>query len=60
MKIITKQFKDKIVCTLPNGHEVEVCMISMQGEDVCEETDLAEAARLAHQSLQLHPSNSSK
>ena len=54
MKIITKQYKDKIVCTLPNGKEVEVSMISMEGEDVCEETDLAEAARLAHQSLQLH------
>ena len=59
MEIITKQFKDKIVCTLPNGQEVEVSMFSLNGEDVCEETDLVEAARIAHQCLVLHPNNSS-
>ena len=57
MKIITKQYKDIIVCILPNGKEVEVSMISMEGEDVCQETDLTEAARLAHQSLQMYPDN---
>ncbi len=51
MKIITISREDRIECRLPNGHIVEITMISLEGEENRIELDIHEAVRLVRQNF---------
>lgn len=46
MKISLRRVDDSIICTLPNGRELELVMISAIGEEHCVELDLQYAEQL--------------
>lgn len=33
MKIITERLRESILCTLPNGDQIEITMLCAEGED---------------------------
>ena len=53
MKVTVERSSDQIVCTLPDGKQVEIAMFSLHGSHIVEETDLNNAAHLVGQSLSL-------
>ena len=53
MKIIANRHNELIECKLPNGKIIEITMVSVKGEEVFLDTDIHEAVRLIHQSLNM-------
>ena len=51
MVITTQQLNDSVVCHLPDGREVEIIILSMEGEDITVETDLPEALKVLRRYL---------
>ena len=43
MKVIAKRVEETVVCTLPQGLEIEIIMISAEGEEYHAEPDLHSA-----------------
>lgn len=58
MNVTVERKTDEIVCTLPDGKQVEIAMFSLSGNDMMQETDLKTAAHLVGQSLNLIGVNS--
>jgi len=46
MKIITKQLPESILCTLSTGDQVEVTMLTADGEDCYAEPSIEGAVRI--------------
>ena len=46
MKILASKLEDSVVCTLPDGHRVEIIMVSVEGEYVYDVPDISEAVKL--------------
>ncbi len=40
MKILVSRLPESVLCTLPNGEQVEITMLSAEGEDVLSEPDI--------------------
>jgi hypothetical protein len=53
MKVTVQRNDDEIVCILPDGKEVEIAMVSLEGEEALEEKDLNNAAHIVGQNLEL-------
>lgn len=48
MSITTQQVKDSIICGLPDGRQIEISMVNMEGEDAEVELDVHTALRVLH------------
>lgn len=46
MKIIASQLTESVLCTLPTGDQVEVTMLSLEGEDCCAEPSIEGAVQI--------------
>lgn len=43
MRVIATQYEDSVVCTLPQGREVEIIMVSAEGDECHAEPNLNSA-----------------
>lgn len=46
MSITTTRIKESIICSLPDGRQIEISMVSLEGEEVEVELDLTVALRV--------------
>lgn len=56
MKIRAQLVGEAIVCELSDGHQIEITMVSVMGEDVFAETDIQYAVRLIEENIRLFSS----
>lgn len=59
MQVTTQQTKESILCSLPDGRQVEIIMVNMIGEDCEIELDLPTALKMLQYYLK-HPQSSDK
>lgn len=49
MRVTATQYEESVVCTLPEGKQIEIIMVSVKGEDHCARPNLDEAPNILAQ-----------
>ncbi len=56
MKVIASQLSESILCTLPNGEQIEITMLRSEGDDCFAEPSIKAAINLVMKYLDLKSS----